>query len=220
MERVLIISFSFEQEPDALKVLLDAGFDVTVLPMEKRQNWTEADLCDWMEKQDPAFTGLLIGADIALGEAFLTRCPQIRALSLNCAGSDHLDLPAFRRHEVPVCNVPRQNFNAVADFAWGLILSLMRRIPQGDAAIRAGKWNQGVERSLAVSGKTIGIIGFGAIGQAVARRAMGFDMRILVSSTSRNPETAERQIAYLEERGLAVEDITDMGWPLEGGRSY
>ena len=199
-QTVLILSFSFEQEAEAGALLRDGGFEPIVLPAADRAGWTERDLIAYWRALPQKPAGLLTGADIPLGVDFVRAAEGLRAVSLNCAGSDHLDLAAFRAADIPVCNVPRQNFDAVADFAWGLILSLMRRIPEGDRAIRAGRWCAGVERSMAVSRKTLGIIGFGAIGQAVAKRALGFDMRLLVSSTSRKPELAERYGATYVER--------------------
>ena len=182
-ETVLIISFTFEQEPDAFEVLRQGGFTPLLWAEKERKNATENDLTDYWnnieDKQKP--TGIIIGADIAIGEKFLQQAKGLKAISLNCAGYEHLNTDALKRYGVRASNVPRQNFNAVADLAWGQIISLMRRIPQGDKNIRAGKWVDGVERGMAVSHKTIGIIGLGAIGKAVAKRAAGFDMDIIAN---------------------------------------
>ncbi len=189
-QKILIISFSFEQEEEAFQVLRNEDYELLLLAEKERSGFTEDDLINYWNGLSDKPTGILMGADIALGEKFANQADGLKAISLNCAGYDHLDLDSFKNRNIIICNVPRQNFDAVADFAWGQILSVMRRIPEGDRSMRKGKWCEGVERGYAVSKKTIGIIGFGAIGQAVAKRAIGFDMNTIVSSTSEKPELA------------------------------
>lgn len=191
-DKVMVLSFSFEQEPDAFEELCKAGFEPLLWAQKDRVDATEDDLVQYWKALPVKPRGIVMGADIPIGEKFLSQADGLEAVSLNCAGYDHLDLEAFERHNIKVCNVPRQNFSAVADLAFGQIISLMRRIPEGDRNIRAGKWCAGVERGRAVSGKTLGIVGLGAVGRAVAQRAKGFDMDIIVSSTSRKPELAEK----------------------------
>lgn len=200
MKKVLIVSFSFEQEQEAFHLLREAGLEPVLLAENDRKDWTEDDLLKFWNAMPQKPEGLLMGADISLGEKFASQAEGLKAISLNCAGYDHLDVEAFQKHGIVICNVPRQNFDAVADLAWGLILCVMRKIAEGDRNIRAGRWCDGVARGLAVSKKTIGIIGFGAIGQAVARRALGFDMKIIVSSTSRKPELAGKYNAEYVDR--------------------
>ena len=205
-KKVLIVSFSFEQEPEAFQVLEDAGFTPVLLAEKDRKGFTEADFTGYWAGLKEKPEGILMGADLPLGKYFARRAEGLKAISLNCAGADHLDLQAMEARGITVCNVPRQNFDAVADFIWGLILAVMRKIPEGNENIRKGNWCRGVERGYAVSGKTIGIIGLGAIGQAVAKRAAGFDMKILVSSTSRKPEPAEKYRAEYTERERLFEE--------------
>lgn len=192
--KVLIISFSFEQEPDAFQLLRDGGLEPVLWAQTDRgDNITEQDLIDHWNSLPEKPRGILMGADVEITNAFfdaVTEKPE--AIALNCAGYDHLSLEALEKHGVKVCNVPRQNFSAVADLAFGLIISLMRKIPQGDRNIRAGRWAQGVDRGMAVSGKTLGILGFGAVGKAVARRGTGFEMDILITgNVNRDQEAAD-----------------------------
>lgn len=189
-KKVLIVSFSFEQEQEAFQVLRDGGLEPVLWPGSERKNATEQDLIAYWNSLEQKPSGILMGADVELGKAFLDHAADLAAVSLNCAGYDHLDLEALAASGVKVCNVPRQNFSAVADLAWGLILGLMRKIPQGDRTIRAGKWVEGVARGIAVSGKTIGILGVGAVGQAVAKRSAGFEMEVLGSDPFADKEKA------------------------------
>ncbi len=190
--KVLVVSFSFEQEPEAFEQLRAAGLEPILWSQAQRgENCCEQNLIDYWNALPEAPAGILMGADVTLGASFFSAVKQPPvAVSLNCAGYDHLDLDAFEKAGVRVCNVPRQNFSAVADLAFGLILALMRKIPQGDRNIRAGRWAQGVERGMAVSQKTLGILGFGAVGQAVAKRGQGFEMDTIAYDVYPNEEAA------------------------------
>ena len=178
--KVLVISFSFEQEPEALQVLEDAGLEVEIWKEQDRKGATEQDLISRWKAMEVKPDGILIGADLPITAEVVAQCEGLKAISLNCAGYDHLDREALDKAGVRYCNVPRQNFSAVADLAWGLLIGVMRKIPFAERNLRAGNWVDGVARGISVSGKTLGIIGFGAIGKAVAKRAQGFDMEVLV----------------------------------------
>jgi glyoxylate reductase len=109
--------------------------------------------------------------------------PQLRVIS-NCAvGVDNIDLDAATKRGIPVGNTPGILTETTADFAFALLMAAARRVVEGNAFVRDGKWQTwGLTTLLGqdVFGATLGIIGFGRIGQAVARRAAGFSMRVLV----------------------------------------
>lgn len=215
-ESVLIISFSFEQEPDAFAALTEAGYEPVIWTSESRPDATEDDLVAFYQAMDPKPVAVVMGADVPITDKFLSVAQDVKVISLNCAGYDHVDLDACNAHHMALINVPRQNFDAVADLTWGQILCLMRNIARGNAAIRAGKWTEGVARSMAVSGKTLGIVGMGAIGKSVARRAKGFDMKIVAKSGSRRADVAEEfGLTYLDdEEFFSTADIIVLCCPL------
>jgi glyoxylate reductase len=108
--------------------------------------------------------------------------PNLKVVSTNSVGVDNIDLAEATRRGIPVGHTPGVLTDATADFAFTLLLTAARRVVEADAYVRSGQWQTwdptnllGVE----VHGATLGIIGFGRIGQAVARRAAGFGMRIL-----------------------------------------
>ncbi|MFN2144637.1 MAG: 2-hydroxyacid dehydrogenase, partial [Anaerolineales bacterium] len=109
--------------------------------------------------------------------------PQLKVIS-NCAvGVDNVDLAAATQRGIPVGNTPGILTETTADFAFALLMSAARRVVEGDRYVRAGKWQTwGLTTLLGedIHGATLGIIGYGRIGQAMARRAAGFEMRILV----------------------------------------
>lgn len=120
-------------------------------------------------------------------ERDMENAQRLKTLSIAASGYDCLDVPAATRNGIIVTYAPiREGAEVVADMAWGLILSLARRIPHHDREVRAENYERGM--GIAVWGKTLGIVGLGNIGKAVARRARGFDMRILAAEPK--PDTA------------------------------
>jgi glyoxylate reductase len=118
-------------------------------------------------------------------EALLSGLPAVRQVSSYGVGLNHIELPATSRRGITVTNTPDVVTEATADLAMALLLAAARRVCEGDRLIRAGGWREAAPEFLLgreVTGKTIGIVGFGRIGQAVARRAAGFGLRILYAS--------------------------------------
>jgi D-3-phosphoglycerate dehydrogenase / 2-oxoglutarate reductase len=109
------------------------------------------------------------------------------------AGYDTIDVGAASTAGVAVCNCPGMNSVAVAELAMGLLLACDRRIPEGTASLRAGAWNKKeFSKARGLKGSTLGVIGMGAIGQEVAKRAKAFDMTIVGWSVPFSPAEAAR----------------------------
>jgi phosphoglycerate dehydrogenase-like enzyme len=104
-------------------------------------------------------------------------CPKLKVVSRCGVGYDSVDVNSATEAGVIVTTTPGAMTDAVADYTWGLILALARKIPAGDALMHTGGW--GEYPGVLVCGKTLGLVGLGAIGRGVARRASGFDMKIL-----------------------------------------
>jgi glyoxylate reductase len=118
-------------------------------------------------------------------EALLDALPSVRHVASYGVGTNHLDLEALRRRGVLVTNTPGVLTDATADHALALLLAAARRVAEGDRVVRRGGWtevNPAWMLGTEVTGKTLGIVGFGRIGQAVARRARGFDLTVLFAS--------------------------------------
>ncbi len=116
---------------------------------------------------------------------------ELRVISQFAVGYDNIDMPAATARSIPVGNTPGVLTDATADFAWALLMAAARRVSEGDRFARSGEWKTWGPTFLLgpdVSHATLGIVGFGRIGQAVARRARGFDMKILYTDNSRKPE--------------------------------
>lgn len=150
-------------------------------------------------------TELLREADAALVTALdpvqadtLAACPKLRLICNVGVGYDNIDVAAARSRGITVTNTPGAMDDAVADLVFGMIIAVARRLPQADAFVRSGQWTPdnfaAFGLGMDVSRKTLGIVGFGRIGKVIARRALGFDMRVLyVDSKSAAPEI-EREL--------------------------
>src|SRR4051794_8632735 len=123
--------------------------------------------------------GIVTGGHLGAPPALMTALPNLKVIGINGVGFDKIDLDLARSRGVRVANTPDVLTDDVADLAVGLTIALLRRLPQADAHVRAGRWPSG-EMPLAtkVNGKRIGIVGLGRIGRAVAKRFAGFTDKI------------------------------------------
>ncbi len=145
--------------------------------------------------------------------------PHLKVISQMAVGYDNIDAKAAHARGIPVGNTPGVLTDATADLAFALLLAAARRIVEGIEYIRAGKWRTWEPKALLggdLSGATLGIIGLGRIGEAVARRAGGFDMRILAYSPSKNQADVSKfgvELTSLDKL-LAASDYVSIHVPL------
>ncbi|GAP14848.1 lactate dehydrogenase [Longilinea arvoryzae] len=140
---------------------------------------------------------------------------KLKVISQMAVGFDNIDVKTANAQRIPVGNTPGVLTETTADMAWALIMATARRIPEADRQVRQGIWHPWgpfVLTGTDVSGATLGIIGMGRIGQAVARRARGFDMRILYTDLKRNPEAEQQLGAHFVTLGqlLAESDFVSL----------
>ena len=146
--------------------------------------------------------------------------PNLRIVANVAVGYDNIDVPACTERNVAVTNTPGVLDETTADFTWTLLMAVARRLVEGDRLARSGAWRQWNLDQLCgtdVWGKTLGIIGFGRIGRAVARRAAGFRMRLIYYSTTRAAAEVERELnaEYMErDRVLQQADFLSLHVPL------
>lgn len=169
--KVLVTPRSFgKTDPEAWRMLEHAGIEAIRNPYGAIL--TEDQLRERLVDCD----GIVIGID-PLPEAVLAAAPKLRAIAKYGVGVDNIDLDYCRQHGIRVSRTLGANTEAVADFTFALILAAARQIPFIDRRCRLGDWSK--ITTLDVHGKTLGLLGLGAIGKAVARRANGFNMCIL-----------------------------------------
>jgi glyoxylate reductase len=155
-----------------------------------------------------------------INDELLDKAPKLKIAATVSVGYDNIDVPACTRHKVFATNTPRVLDDTTADLAWALLMAVARRVVEGDTMIRTGKWTGWeIDQFMGsdVWGKTLGIIGFGRIGQEMARRASGFKMKILYHNRNRVPEEVEKEFvaAYVDLDTLLREsDFVSVHAPL------
>jgi glyoxylate reductase len=155
-----------------------------------------------------------------VNEELLARAPKLRIAATVSVGYDNIDVPACTRHSVAATNTPGVLDDTTADFAWTLLMAVARRLIEGDSWLRSGNWpgwNLDQLCGADVWGKTLGIWGFGRIGREVARRSLGFKMRVIYYSNHRAPEDVEKELhaEYVDrDRLLAESDFLSLHVPL------
>ena len=155
-----------------------------------------------------------VGAFTTLSEritpALLDACPDLKAVANMAVGYNNIDVGAASAHGVMVTNTPEVLNETTADFGWALLMAAARRVTESEHWLRAGKWDKWRYDGFVgadLYGSTLGIIGMGRIGQAIARRSLGFDMRVIYHNRSRlTPAQEERaNHARYVEKGTLLE---------------
>lgn len=164
----------------------------------------------------PPDAEILVVAHAAVDAAVLDRLPALRLVANYGVGYDNVDVAACAARSVAVTNTPGVLDAATADLAFALLLAARRRVVEGDRLVREGAWTSGWWAgpflAAEVSGATIGIVGLGRIGSAVARRARGFDMRVLYTQRHRG-DTELGEYRELDDL-LAEADVVSLHVPL------
>jgi glyoxylate reductase len=155
-----------------------------------------------------------------VNDELLAAAPKLRIAANVAVGFDNIDVAACTRRKVFATNTPGVLDETTADFAWTLLMAVARRLIEGDNLMRSGLWAGWDLDQLCggdVWGKTLGIVGFGRIGRAVARRATGFRMRVLYSDAVRAPADVEKELhaEHVEmDRVFAESDFVSLHVPL------
>ena len=145
---------------------------------------------DVILRQVAGCQGLVCLLSDPIDEGVIAAAPQLRAISQYAVGVDNIALGAATARGIPVGHTPGVLTNATADLAFTLLMAAARRIPEGIETVKEGRWQTWEPLGLLgadVWGATLGIVGLGRIGTAMARRARGFDMRVIYHSRSRKP---------------------------------
>lgn len=141
--------------------------------------------------------GLICLITDAIDAEILAACPELKAVSNVAVGFNNIDVAAATRRGVVVTNTPDVLTETTADFAWTLLMATARRLVEADRYVREGRFKQWEFMVLLggdIHGKTLGILGFGRIGRAMARRAQGFGMRVLYQDAVAADAATEREL--------------------------
>lgn len=156
----------------ALETQLAAEFDVHPL-------WKEADPAAFLTARGAEFVGLVTSARVGADAALIGALPALQVIASFGVGYETLDVEAAQRRGVAVSNTPDVLNDCVADLAFGMLIDAARGISAGDRFVRRGEWRRNAfPLATRVSGKRLGVLRLGRIGQAIARRSAGFDMEV------------------------------------------
>ena len=125
------------------------------------------------------YDGLIIRSKYPIDEDLLARAKKLKFIGRVGAGLENIDVNALESRNIHLLNAPEGNRNAVGEHALGMLLSLMNRLNSGDAAIRSGRWDREGHRGWELSGRTVGIIGYGNTGKSFAQKLSGFTVKTL-----------------------------------------
>ena len=175
---------------DEARAILDATCDV--------EYWTQPERppIEEIARRVKDKEGLVCLLTDRISDDFLRVAPKVRIVANVAVGYDNIDVPACTKRGVAVTNTPGVLDETTADFAWALLMAVARRVVEADSYARNGHWkgwNLDQMCGTDVWCKTLGIIGFGRIGRAMARRAAGFKMHVLYNATKRAPAEVEAE---------------------------
>ncbi len=147
----------------------------------------------------------------------LAQAPRLRVIARVGVGTDSIDVETATRRGIAVCTTPGVNAASTADHAVALMLAALRRVPEHDRAVRQGAWSRtGAATPWELSGATVGLVGYGAIGRLVHRRLSGFAVRVLVCDpAAAAPASGARRVDL--EPLLRDSDVVSLHLPLEAG---
>lgn len=172
----------------ALVADLQREFDVRA--NQEDVGWNASELASALSDAD----GALLTAGDRIDESLLAQCPRLKVVANIAVGINNLDLAACTRHGVLATNTPDVLNEATADHAWALLLATARRVGESERWLRAGLWKRWTFEMFTgaeVGGTTLGILGMGRIGRAIARRAAGFSMPVIYHNRTRLPAELE-----------------------------
>jgi gluconate 2-dehydrogenase len=188
MKKILVTRGIFPEVVDTLSQRFDVEHNAEDRP------WTPDELAARLQGKSGAMATVMDKFD----ESVLARAPDLKVISNIAVGYNNIDLAAATRRGIRVTNTPGVLDDTTADLTWSLLMAAARRIAEGDQHVRAGDWKIafGVQYFLGqdIHHATLGVIGMGRIGQAIAKRATGFDMRVLYNNRSRIPEADEKRL--------------------------
>ncbi len=154
--------------------------------------------------QDGGWDALVVRSQTRVdAELLAAAAPRLSVVGVASVGTDRIDLAAATRAGVMVVNAPTGNTIAAAEHTMALMLALLRHVPAADASVRSGEWERGRFTGAELRHKTLGIIGLGKIGKAVARRATGFEMRVIAN----DPYLTEEQAAEHGARLVGLPEL-------------
>lgn len=166
----MIVLHIDSNHPLLLQKLADAGFHNIIAYDQSREEILE---------NAHLYEGIVIRSRFDMDRAFMEALPKLKFIARVGAGLESIDINYAEKRQIALFSAPEGNRNAVAEHALGMLLSLFNKLNKADREVRQGLWHREANRGIELDGKTVGIIGYGNMGKAFARKLRGFDVEIL-----------------------------------------
>jgi D-3-phosphoglycerate dehydrogenase len=163
--------------------IADAGIDFL-----RRRFEVDVDFDSPLEEKIADYDAIIVRSATDVSAELIDRAERLKVIGRAGVGVDNVDVEAASRRGIVVANAPQSTIVSAAEHAFGLLLALSRNIPQAHAALKEGRWERARFAGLELADKTLGVVGFGRIGQQVARRARAFEMDVLAHDPYVAPE--------------------------------
>lgn len=134
---------------------------------------------EMIETKITNYIGIVIRSRFTIDKSFLDKASKLKFIARSGAGLENIDIAYAAQKNIKVFNSPEGNKDAVGEHAIGMLLMLFNKLKQGDAQVRQGIWDREANRGIELSGKTVGILGYGNMGEALAKKLIGFDCKVI-----------------------------------------
>ncbi len=205
------VLFIDESHPILPNRLLELGFEC-----DFRTDASRLELMDIVDEYD----GIVVRSRIQLDRSFLEKAIKLKFIARYGVGLEHIDTQYAAERQIPVFNSPEGSKDTVAEHAIGMLLSLMHHISRADREIRSGKWRREMNRGTELMGKTVGILGYGNLGQAFAKRLTGFGVHVITYDKYRQHygDSFAKEVSLAQF--FASTDILSIHIPYEAANHY
>ncbi|MGY5849163.1 2-hydroxyacid dehydrogenase [Salegentibacter sp. F14] len=200
----MIILHADTNHPTLIKQLEEAGHHNIEAYTQSRE--------DTLANQH-LYDGIVIRSRYTIDKEFIDAAPNLKFIARVGAGLESIDVEYAREHNIELFSAPEGNRNAVAEHSLGMLLSLFNKLNKADREVRDGLWHREENRGLELDGKIIGIIGYGNMGKAFAKKLKGFEVEILCYDIKENVEDENARQVSLEEFCNKV-DVVSLHTPL------
>ena len=189
--------------PETIHALQDAGIQV-----DNRSDIS----ADELLQEIAAYDGMVVRSRTKVGPDVLDAATNLKIIVRGGVGLDNIDVPHAKSKGILVCNTPKASSNSVAELALGYMLALARRIPQATTSMTAGEWKKKQLKGSEISGKTLGLVGFGNIGGLLGKKASALGMNVIFYDVITPPDPGDAQQVSLDEV-LAQSDFISLHVP-------
>lgn len=200
---MISLAFYYKMKPNTIKILhIDSNHPLLWNQLEAAGFQNEADYKSSKEEIEAKiqnYNGIVIRSRFKIDKTFLDKATNLQFIARVGAGLESIDCEYAASKGIHLIAAPEGNRNAVGEHALGMILSLFNNLNKADAEVKQGKWNREANRGHELDGKTVGIIGYGNMGKAFAKKLRGFDVEVLCYDILPNVADANAKQVSLEE---------------------